>query len=145
MRLYEIIYIMKPDVSEEDVDRFIAQMGGVVSSGGGQVQKTEKWGRRKLAYQVRHHREGYYVLTVVECDPPTLREFERILKVSEPVIKFLAVRIDEELKRLEKLRRRREKQGAARGAGTAPPAAPAPAPPAPPPVVTAPPAPEATT
>ena len=127
MRAYEILFILRPDMPEEDVDRFLTQMETVVSSTGGTVQSKEKWGRRRLAYEVRRHREGYYVLFNLECEPPTLREFERVLKVSEPAIKFLTVRIDQELKRLEKLRQKREKKekrgkrGAARGTSAAPP------------------------
>ena len=127
MRAYEIMFILRPDMTEENVDRFLAQMETVVTSTGGTVQSKEKWGRRRLAYGVRGHREGYYVLFNLECEPPTVREFERVLKVSEPAIKFLTVRIDQELKRLEKLRQKREKKekrgkrGAARGTSAAPP------------------------
>ena len=131
MRTYEVVYIVKPDVSEEDLDKLISQMESLITNNGGAIQKTEKWGRRRLAYVVRRQREGQYVITTMECEPPALREFERVLKVSEPVIKFQTVRIDEELKRLEKLRRRREKRGASKAAAT-PPGTPAPpAPPAP--------------
>ncbi len=131
MRIYETVFIVKPDGTEEELDRFIAQMETVVTSTGGKVQKTEKWGRRRLAYVVRGHREGQYVICTMECDPPTVREFERLLKVSEPVIKFQTVRIDEELKRLEKLSRKRHKRGVSRGSPSAPagpglPSAPAP-------------------
>ncbi len=116
MRIYEIMFILKPDVPEEEVDRFIGQMDTVVTSTGGKVLKPEKWGRRRLAYRVRGQREGQYLLFTIECNPPTLREFERVLKVSEPVIKFLTVRIDEELKRLEKMRLKREKREKRRAA-----------------------------
>lgn len=116
MRIYEIVFILKPDMPEEDADRFVTQMETVVTSTGGTVRKTEKWGRRRLAYRVRGQREGQYVIVTMECDPPTVREFERVLKVAEPVIKFLTVRIDEELKRLEKMRQKREKREKARGA-----------------------------
>jgi small subunit ribosomal protein S6 len=143
MRTYEIVYIVKPDVSEEDLDKLISQMESLITNNGGAIQKTEKWGRRRLAYQVRRQREGQYVITTTDCEPPALREFERVLKVSEPVIKFQTVRIDEELKRLEKLRRRREKRGASKGAAApsapGPPTHPAPPAPSAPP---APPAPE---
>lgn len=125
MRIYEIMFIVRPEVPEEDLDRMIAQFEGVVTSTGGVVQKAEKWGRRRLAYPIRRCREGQYVLFTVESNPPTVKEFERRLKVSDQVVKFLTVRVDEELKRLEKLRRKREKRAARR---KAPAAAPAPAP-----------------
>ncbi len=114
MRIYESVFIIRPDVLEVDLDKFVAQMESVVTSSGGAVQKTEKWGRRRLAYEVRGQREGQYIVCTMECEPPVVREFERLLKVAEPVIKFQTVRIDEELKRLEKMRKKREKRGAAR-------------------------------
>ena len=115
MRVYEITFILKPDLTEEVVDHFVAQMETVVTSTGGTVRSVEKWGRRRLAYEVRRNREGYYVLFTVECEPPTVREFERILKVSDPAIKFLTVRIDQELKRLEKVRAEAGEEGKAQG------------------------------
>jgi small subunit ribosomal protein S6 len=128
MRSYEIVFIVKPDFSEEDLDKLIAQMEGVVTNTGGSVQSVDKWGRRRLAYEVRGVREGHYVMFTIDSNPPTLREFERVLKVTEPVIKFLTVRIDEELKRLDKLRKEREKRSAKRRAAAPPPPAPPPAP-----------------
>ena len=125
MRIYEIMFIVRPEVPEEELDRLISQFEGVVGSTGGMVQKAEKWGRRRLAYQIHNCREGHYVLFTLECGAATLTEFERRLKVSDQVIKFLTVRTDEEMKRLEKMRRRREKRAARRKAPSAP--APAPA------------------
>ena len=110
MRIYEIIFILKSDLPEEETDRFISQMEGVVTSTGGTIRKVEKMGQRHLAYAVGRQREGQYVLFVLECEVPTVREFERRLRVSDPVIKFLTVRVDEEMKRLEKLQRVRAKK-----------------------------------
>ena len=129
MRIYEIMFIVRPELPDEELDRIISQVEGVVTSTGGTVQKAEKWGRRRLAYDVKKCREGHYLLFTIESDPGTVREFERRLKVSDQVVKFLTVRVDEELKRLEKLRRKREKRAARRKA-PAPAAAPAPAQPA---------------
>ncbi len=129
MRIYEIMFIVRPEAPEEDLDRLVAQFEGVVTSTGGVVQKAEKWGRRRLAYPIRRCREGQYVLFTVECAPPTVKEFERRLRVSDQVVKFLTVRVDEELKRLEKLRRKREKRAVRRKAPAAA-AAPVPAQPA---------------
>src|SRR3989442_14914121 len=132
MRIYEIMFIVRPDVVEEDLDKLIAQFDGVVTSTGGKVQKAEKWGRRRLGYEVKRSREGQYVLFTVECDPQTVREFERRLKVVDSGIKFLTVRVDEELKRLARGKTKRELRAARRRkpAATAP-AAPAPVAPAP--------------
>ena len=114
MRTYEIIFIVRPDIPEEDLDKLIAQFEGIVTSTGGTVQKAEKWGRRRLAYEVKRQREGHYMLFTIECDPPTVREFERRLKVADPVLKFMTVRVDEELKRLAKIKKKRESKAARR-------------------------------
>jgi small subunit ribosomal protein S6 len=128
MRIYEIMFIVRPDVVEEDLDKLIAQFDGIVTSTGGKVQKAEKWGRRRLAYEVKRCREGQYILFTIECDPPTVREFERRLKVVDTVVKFLTVRVDEELKRLAKIKKKREARAARRRKPAPAPAAPAAAP-----------------
>ena len=81
MRIYEELFIVKPDVPDEEVDLFIEQMKSVVSASGGTVDKTEKWGKRRLAYRVGKHREGAYVLFQFSAVPDTVKEFERRLRV----------------------------------------------------------------
>ncbi|MBI1941029.1 MAG: 30S ribosomal protein S6 [Acidobacteria bacterium] len=127
MRKYEMIFVVRPDLPEEEVDKLVAQMEGVVTGTGGRVEKVEKMGRRRLAYRVQRHREGFYVFFTVEGDGDTVKEFERRLKVTDTVIKFLTVRTDEDLKRAEKFRAFREEQEArrARPKGGAPEASPA--------------------
>jgi small subunit ribosomal protein S6 len=110
MRIYEELFIVKPDAPEEEVDQFIEQMKGVITTAGGTVDKTEKWGKRKLAYRVEKFREGYYVLFQFSASPDAVKEFERRLRVADLVIKFLTVRIDQTLKRLEKRKKDREKR-----------------------------------
>jgi len=110
MRIYEELFIVKPDAPEEEVDQFIEQMKGVVTTAGGTVDKLDKWGKRKLAYRVDKYREGAYVLVQFSSNPETVKEFERRLRVSDLVIKFLTVRIDVTLKRLEKRKKQREKR-----------------------------------
>jgi len=110
MRNYEIIFIVRPDVTEEDVDKLIAQMEAVVAGTGGQLEKVEKLGRRRLAYRVRKQREGFYVLFRLQGSGDTVKEFERRLKVIDTVIKYLSVRIDEDLERAEKFKALRAKQ-----------------------------------
>lgn len=103
-RLYEVMFIVRPDLVEEDTDKLIAGFATTVTNGGGMVKTTEKMGRRKLAYTVRKFNDGNYVLLTVEAEGPVVAELERRLRVTEPVIKFLTVRIDEEEKRLAKVR-----------------------------------------
>lgn len=103
-RFYEVMFIVRPDIADEDLDKLIAGLEQTVTSGGGTVRSTEKMGRRKLAYLVRKFSEGNYVLLTIDADGPLVAELERRLRVSEPVIKFLTVRMDEEEKRMEKVK-----------------------------------------
>ena len=123
-RVYEVMFIVRPDVAEEDVDKLIAGFATTVTNGGGTVKTTEKMGRRKLAYLVRKFNDGNYILLTIEADGATVHELERRLRVSEPVIKFITVRMDEEEKRLAKIKAIR----ASRRKLSAEPAAAAPAP-----------------
>ena len=110
MRKYELIFIVRTDVPEEDVEKLVTQMQGVVTGAGGKIEKAEKMGRRRLAYRVHRQKEGLYVLLVFEGSGDTVKELERRLKVTDTVIKFLTVRMDEELKRAEKMKAVRAKQ-----------------------------------
>jgi small subunit ribosomal protein S6 len=110
MRIYEELFIVKPDSSEEEIDQFIKQMKTIVTTSAGTVDKVDKWGKRKLAYRVDKYKEGAYVLFQFTAEPETVKEFERRLRVSDLVIKFLTVRIDQTLKRLDKRKKDREKR-----------------------------------
>jgi small subunit ribosomal protein S6 len=123
-RVYELMFIVRPDMTEEDLDKLISTLSAVVPPSGGSVQKVDKMGKRRLAYTVRRFHEGIYVLMVVEGGGAVIHELERRLRVTEPVIKFLTVRIDEEQKRLAKVKALRD----ARKKVSAQPAAPAAAP-----------------
>jgi small subunit ribosomal protein S6 len=103
-RVYEVMFIVRPDVTEEDTDKLIAGFSATVTSGGGAIKTVEKMGRRKLAYMVRKFNDGNYVLLTIEADGAGVLELERRLRVTEPVIKFITVRIDEEEKRLAKVK-----------------------------------------
>ena len=123
-RLYEVMFIVRPDAAEEDVDKLIAGFATTVTNGGGVVKSTEKMGRRKLAYMVRKFNDGNYILLTIEAMAPVVPELERRLRVSEPVIKFITVRMDEEEKRLAKVkalrasRRKVSTEGARASAGS---------------------------
>jgi small subunit ribosomal protein S6 len=128
------MFIVRPDVVEEDVDKLIAGFSTSVVNGGGVVKTVEKMGRRKLAYTVRKFNDGNYTLLTVEANGKVVTELERRLRVTEPVIKFITVRVDEEEKRLAKVKALR---GTRRKLSAEPPAA-APSPAASAPAVTAP-------
>lgn len=130
-RIYEVLWIARPETIEEEIDKLIVQFEQGLAAMGSQLEKVEKWGVRRLAYRVRKQRDGYYVLFVVRGSGEAVREMERRFKVTDTVIKYLTVRVDEEWKRLEKKRREREKKAARRPHPPAPASAPeAPAPPA---------------
>ena len=103
-RLYEVMFIVRPDVADEEVDKLVAGFTTTITSGGGVVKSVEKMGRRKLAYLVRKFADGNYVLLTIEADGAGVLELERRLRVTEQVIKFITVRMDEEEKRLAKVK-----------------------------------------
>lgn len=103
-RFYEVMFIVRPDVEDADLDKLIAGFEQTVTNGGGTLRSTEKLGRRKLAYTVRKFNDGNYVLLTIDADGKLVAELERRLRVSEPVIKFITVRMDEEQKRLDKIK-----------------------------------------
>jgi small subunit ribosomal protein S6 len=116
MRIYEALFIIKPDVPEEEADQRVESLKTQLTTAGATVDKLEKWGKRKLAYKVDKYREGSYVLMQFSAGPEVVKEFERRLRVSDIVLKFLTVRIDETLKRLEKRKKDRDKRAAKRAA-----------------------------
>ncbi|HYM08731.1 MAG TPA: 30S ribosomal protein S6, partial [Terriglobales bacterium] len=103
-RTYELMFIVRPDMVEEEQDKLIATLETAVTSSGGNVKSVEKMGKRRLAYMVRRFHDGIYVLLTVEGGGGLIHELERRLRVTEPVIKFITVRIDEEQKRLDKIK-----------------------------------------
>ncbi len=116
MRIYEELFIVKPDAPEEEVDQFVEQLRTQLTAAGATVDKVEKWGKRRLAYRVGKYREGSYVLLQFTAGPEAVKELERRLRVSDVVLKYLTVRIDETLKRLEKRKKDRDKRAAHRAA-----------------------------
>ncbi len=103
-RLYEVMFIVRPDLEDEEVEKLLTGFSSTVTSGGGVVKSAEKMGRRKLAYLVRKFADGNYILLTIEANGAVVTELERRLRVTEPVIKFITVRMDEEEKRLAKMK-----------------------------------------
>ena len=125
MRIYEELFIIKPDVPEEEADKFVEHLQEHLTAAGATVDKVEKWGKRRLAYRVEKYREGAYVLIQFSGGPEIVKELERRLRVSDSVLKFITVRIDETLKWLEKRKKIRDKRAAKRA--SQPQSSPAPA------------------
>ena len=122
-RVYEELFIVKPDTPEEEVDAYIEQVKTVIGNGKGTVDKVDKWGVRKLAYRVMKYAEGNYTLIQFTSTPELVHEVERRMRVSDLVIKFITVRIDEKQKKIAKRKKARDKR-AARKPAPAPAAAP---------------------
>ena len=106
-RKYEVMFILRPDVVGEEADKLIAGFEATITKGNGKLVSSEKLGNRKLAYTVRKFNEGNYNLLTVEADGSLVAELERRLRVTEPVIKFITVRMDEEEKRIAKIKKLR--------------------------------------
>jgi small subunit ribosomal protein S6 len=106
-RIYEILFIADPGLGEPEVDALAAQVQGFVEQAGGSVQKLEKWGKKRLAYVVKRHNEGSYVLLVAEGSGGLIKEVERRLKVTDGVIRFLTVRVDEAQRKAERRKAQR--------------------------------------
>jgi small subunit ribosomal protein S6 len=107
-RTYELMFIVRPDMPEEELDKLISTLESQVGASGGTVKNVERMGKRRLAYTVRKFADGIYVLLTAEGSGGLIHELERRLRVTEPVIKFLTVRVDQEQKRLEKIKKIRE-------------------------------------
>ena len=123
-RTYELMFIVRPDMVEEELDKLISTLETAVTSTGGSVKNVEKMGKRRLAYTVRRFNDGQYILLTIEGPGAVIHEVERRQRVTEPVIKFITVRIDEEQKRLDKIKKIREaRKKASAAAAPATPAA----------------------
>jgi small subunit ribosomal protein S6 len=106
-RKYELVYVVSPEASDEQVTDLHTQVEATVQRMGGQIEKTDNWGRRKLAYEIGRHKEGTYVLEVINGGGELMKEIDRRLKVIDHVIRHLVVRVDEEQEVVERTRARR--------------------------------------
>ena len=95
---YELIYILDPDLTEEQVTDAINRVVSVAQGGGAQVEDPERWPKRRLAYAIKDKREGFYVVTRMQASPPAITELDRVLKLTEPVLRHMVVRQEEEKK-----------------------------------------------
>ena len=114
-RLYDLIFIIRPATPEDEIKKVEHAVEHACSEKGGKIEKTEHWGTRKLAYRVAKHREGIYVYFQIRTNHGELiHELERRLRVQDSVIKYITIRLDEDLKRQKKLSGIREKRAARR-------------------------------
>lgn len=120
LRLYEEMFIVKPDSTDEQIDPLVDGLVQLIEAEGGKVEAKEKMGVRKLAYEIGRYREGFYVLLKFEAPGPVIKELERRLRVNDLVIKNLTVRLDEDMKWADKRKKKREKRLARKPQVTAP-------------------------
>lgn len=107
-RQYELVYIVSPEATDEQVSDLHTQIEALIKRFDAELVKTENWGRRKLAYPIQRHKEGTYVLEVINGTGDLIKEIDRRLRVTEQVVRHLVVRVDEELKAAERARSRRK-------------------------------------
>jgi small subunit ribosomal protein S6 len=106
-RKYELVYIVSPEATDDQVSELHTQIEAIVQRMGGEIEKSESWGRRKLAYEIGRHKEGTYVLEVIRGGGDLMKEIDRRLKVIDLVIRHLVVRVDEEQSVVERTKTRR--------------------------------------
>jgi small subunit ribosomal protein S6 len=106
-RVYDVLFIADPNLGEPEADALTDQVQGFIEKEGGKIQKIEKWGKKRLAYPVGKHREGYYVLIVAEGAASMVKEVERRVRVTDGIFRYLTVRVDEELRKAERRKARR--------------------------------------
>src|SRR5712692_2857231 len=106
-RQYELVYILPPDTTEQQITELHSQVEAVVSRMNGRIEKTENWGRKRLAYEIGHNKEGVYVLEVINGSGELMKELDRRLRVMDLVIRHMVVRVDEEKKVVDRTQTRR--------------------------------------
>ncbi|PYV93150.1 MAG: 30S ribosomal protein S6 [Acidobacteria bacterium] len=120
MKTYEVMFIIIPNAAEEEIDKVIGQMEAGVKSMQGEVVSVEKMGKRKLAYRIGKFEEGFYVLFNIKANGEVVKEFERRLRVADSVLRYITVRVDKALKRVEKVKAIRLKKVRRKSRGVQP-------------------------
>jgi len=110
VRNYEVVFVAAPTLTSEELEGFINHIQTVVESKNGKIVKIDNWGKKSLAYKIKRYREGYYVVLSIDGDGGTIAEVERRFRVTDYIIRFISVRIDEDLKRSDKIKAARRKK-----------------------------------
>jgi len=111
-RTYEVVFIVDPKVGDDEVMRLSETVQKIITSQGGQIVKTEMMGRRQLAYEINHKREGAYILLEIEGSGAEIAELERRMRVNDQILRYMTIRVDEDRRRAEKLKERRARKAA---------------------------------
>jgi small subunit ribosomal protein S6 len=110
VRNYEVVFIAAPTLTSEELDAFINHAQTVIEGKNGKIVKVDNWGRKSLAYKINKFREGYYVVLSIEAEGGAIAELERRFRVTDFIIRFISVRIDENIKRSEKIKAARRRK-----------------------------------
>jgi small subunit ribosomal protein S6 len=111
VRNYEVVFVAAPTITSEELDGFISHAQSVIEGKNGKVVNVDNWGKKPLAYRIKRFREGYYVVLTIEGEGGAIAELERRFRVTDYIMRFISVRIDEALKRAEKIKAARRRKG----------------------------------
>jgi small subunit ribosomal protein S6 len=109
-RTYELMFIVDPDAGDEDVVKLSEGVQKIITGQGGSITKTEMMGKRQLAYEINHKKDGTYVLLEVEGSGAEIAEVERRMRVNDQILRYMTVRVDEMRRRADKLKARRARK-----------------------------------
>jgi small subunit ribosomal protein S6 len=109
-RTYEVVFIINPDAEDAEVMRLTESIQKIITDQGGSITKTEMMGKRQLAYEISHRRDGIYVLLEVEGSGAEIAELERRMRVNDRILRYMTIRVDEDRRRAEKLKARRARK-----------------------------------
>lgn len=116
MRIYEVVFVAAPTLTSEELDAFIQHTQTVVEGKGGKIVKVDNWGKKPLAYKIKKYRDGYYVVLTIDGNGPVIAELERRFRVTDYIMRFISIRMDEDLKRAEKIKATRQRKSPSRQA-----------------------------
>lgn len=95
MRKYEAVYIIRPDMDEAAIEAVVAKVNDTIANNAGTVEQTDKWGLKKLAYEINDYREGSYVVVTFNGDNSTVKALDYVTKVSDAILRCMTIRVDE--------------------------------------------------
>ena len=95
MRTYEVLYIIRPELDEEQTEAMVEKFKSLIENNGGEITKLDKWGKRKLAYEIKHSREGFYVLMEFKGEAKISAELDRVFRITDEVLKHTIIREEE--------------------------------------------------
>ena len=113
-RTYEIVFIVDPGADEAEVMKLSEAIQKIITDQGGIITKIDMWGRRQLAYEINHRKEGSYVLLEVEGSGAEIAELERRMRVNDRILRYMTIRVDLDRRRAQKFKDRRARKAAKR-------------------------------